>query len=105
MFMDNGIIIDIRHMGLNLSSDVHISGLSLVADAIKSHGAVAGMQLSHPGRDGGFVGGDDVAAASRMQVEEWYQMGAQVPRELTIEEIHGLVEAYGDAAVRAMSRI
>ena len=102
VFMDNGIIIDIRHMGLNLSSDVHISGLSLVADAIKSHGAAAGMQLSHPGRDGGFVGGDDVAAASRMQVEEWYQMGAQVPRELTIEEIHGLVEAYGDAAVRAM---
>ncbi|MCI8994012.1 MAG: FAD-dependent oxidoreductase [Eubacterium sp.] len=101
VFMDNAVVQDMRHMGLNASSDPHISGLSLVADAIKEHGAAAGLQLSHPGRDGGFVGGDDVVAASRITVEEWFEMGAQVPRELTIEEIHEIVECYGDAALRA----
>lgn len=101
VFMDNAVVQDMRHMGLNASSDPHISGLSLVADAIKEHGAAAGLQLSHPGRDGGFVGGDNVVAASRITVEEWFEMGAQVPKELTIEEIHEIVECYGDAALRA----
>lgn len=100
VFMDNAVVVKMRHMGVDASSDLHIPGLALMADAIKQNGAAAGMQLSHPGRDSGFVGGDDIAAASRMQVEEWFQMGAVVPRELPLEEVKELVQAYGDAARR-----
>jgi len=64
------------------------------------HGAVPGMQIAHPGRDASFVGSEDVIGASPITYEPWYQMGARLPRALTIEEIHDLVSRFGDAALR-----
>ena len=58
------------------------------------------MQLSHPGRDGGFVGGEDCVAASRITAESWFEMGMPAPREMSIEEIKEVIEQYGDAALR-----
>jgi len=100
VFMDNVLINHSYHMGLNAADDKQIPGLSLMADAIKQHGAAAGMQLSHPGRDGGFVGGEDCVAASRITAESWFEMGMPAPREMSIEEIKEVVEQYGDAALR-----
>ena len=58
------------------------------------------MQIAHPGRDASFVGSEDVIGASPITYEPWYQMGARLPRALTIEEIHDLVSRFGDAALR-----
>lgn len=100
VFMDNVVIKDMYHMGLSASNDTYIPGLSMMAEAIRDHGALAGMQLSHPGRDTGFVGGTEVVSASRITFEPWYEAGAELPRELTIEEIYTLIRQYGEAAAR-----
>ncbi|MGI5931110.1 MAG: FAD-dependent oxidoreductase [Eubacterium sp.] len=100
VFMDNVLINDSYHMGLSAASDRMIPGLSQIADAIKYHGAAAGMQLSHPGRDGAFVGGDDCASASRITAEVWFDHGMPAPREMTTEEVKAVIEQYGDAALR-----
>ena len=101
VFVDNAIVTNDYHMGVTAISDKYIPGLSLLAGAISDHGAKSGLQLSHPGRDGVFVGGTGAKSASRMQWEEWYQYGLPVPQELTIEEIHEIVASFGDAAKRA----
>ncbi|MDR1572622.1 MAG: FAD-dependent oxidoreductase [Clostridiales Family XIII bacterium] len=102
IFMDNAMVVHERHMGVSAASDAHIPGLSQLAGAIADRGAKSGIQIVHPGRDGGFVGGEGVKAASRIQAEGWYQHGFAIPFELSVEEIHGLVAAFGDAARRAM---
>ena len=56
IFMDNATPIPMTSCGLRADNDSSIAGLSLLAEALKEHGAVAGMQLAHPGRDAGFVG-------------------------------------------------
>lgn len=101
IFMDNAVVNDMYHMGLSAANDTCIPGLSMLAEAIKDHGAAAGLQLAHPGRDTGFVGGSAVVSASRITFEPWYEAGAQLPTEMTVEEIHTLVKQYGEAALRA----
>ena len=101
VFMDNAAVTESKHMGLCIESDDRISSLSQLADVIHLHGALAGIQFAHAGRDGGFVGGDDIVAASRITFEPWFEMGAQVPREMTIEEIRDMTERFGDAGRRA----
>ena len=100
VFMDNVVIRGMYHMGLSAANDTYIPGLAMMAEAIQAHGALAGMQLSHPGRDTGFVGGTEVVSASRITFEPWYEAGAELPRELSIEEIHALIHQYGEAAAR-----
>ena len=100
VFMDNVVINDMYHMGLSAADDTYIPGLAMMAEAIQDHGALAGMQLAHPGRDTGFVGGTEIVSASRITFEPWYEAGAQLPKELTIEEIHTMVRKYGEAALR-----
>lgn len=100
IFMDNAVPVPMTSCGLRADSDEYVAGLTLLAEAIKQHGAVAGMQIAHPGRDAGFVGSADVIGASPITYEPWYEAGAKVPRELTMDEIHELVEKFGDAALR-----
>lgn len=100
IFMDNVTPVAMTSCGLRADDDRFIPGLSRLADAVKLNGAVAGMQIAHPGRDAGFVGSEDVVAASPVTYEPWYQHGAKLPRALTIDEIHSLVEKFGDAALR-----
>lgn len=100
IFMDNAVPVPMTSCGLRADKDEFIAGLTLLADALKQHGAVAGMQLAHPGRDAAFVGSADVIGASPITFEPWYEMGFKMPRALSIEEIHELVEKFGDAALR-----
>lgn len=102
VYMDACAPVRIHHCGLTIDTDASIASLSLLAEAIKYHGAIAGCQIAHPGRDAGFVGGDDLVAPSAIQWEPWYQAGAAIPRALSLEEIHEMVSAYGDAARRCM---
>lgn len=100
IFMDNAVPVPMTSCGLRADSDEFIAGLTLLAEAVKQHGAIPGMQLAHPGRDAGFVGSEDVIGASNITFEPWYEAGAKLPRELTIDEIHDLVSKFGDAALR-----
>lgn len=101
IFMDNCTVNHMYHMGLCAGDDTYVPGLSKLAAAIKDNGAAAGMQLAHPGRDTGIVGGDHVDAASAILPDMMYElMGATIPKEMSIKEIHELVEQYGDAARR-----
>lgn len=49
IFMDNAVPVPMTSCGLRADKDEFIAGLTLLADALKQHGAVAGMQLAHPG--------------------------------------------------------
>ena len=100
IFMDNAVPVPMTSCGLRADKDEFIAGLTLLADALKQHGAAAGMQLAHPGRDAAFVGSEDVIGASEITFEPWYELGFKMPRSLSIEEIHDLVEKFGDAALR-----
>lgn len=100
VFVDDGAVTMEGHAGIGVGSDAFIPGLSLLTSTIADLGAKSALQLAHPGRDAGFVGGAHAKSASRIQWEQWYQWGASVPQELTIEEIHELVGLFGDAARR-----
>ncbi|KAJ3116679.1 hypothetical protein HDU96_009030 [Phlyctochytrium bullatum] len=98
------------------SDDLHLEPFKAIVSQIKAFGAVAGIQLAHAGRksstlspffgkgdhnllaseaDGGWP--NDVVAPS--PIKGWPTAG--LPRELTVEEIKGIVKAFADAAVRA----
>ncbi len=100
---------------LGLWHDAFVPQLARVVDLIHYCGAAAGIQLGHSGRksrcqrpwEGGRPLSRDDAA-----IEDWdaWELvapsaiasdGAPAPRELTVAEIHSVVEAWGKAAARA----
>lgn len=87
---------------LGLTDDGHISGLSLLAQAIQNNGAKAALQIAHCGRQK-FLGTPPIKAASSVPWEELYlQFGmGVVPENLAFGEIQQIGEAFGDAARRA----
>lgn len=101
VFVDDGAVLKEPHMGVCIGSDEYVPGLALLTKTISDHGAKSALQIDHPGRDAVFVGAPKVIGPSRIQWEPWYEHGFAVPKELTIEEIHELVNAYGNAAKRA----
>ena len=85
---------------LSASHNEHRSGLVRLALAIKSNGAKACLQLGHAGRQK-FIPTPPIKAPSRIPWAEMYKMGMPAPEELTFEEIEEIIEAFGDAALRA----
>ncbi len=96
---------------LGIWSDAHIEFLARIVRFLKSQGAVPGMQLAHAGRKGSTYrpwsgdgaialkdGGWVPVAPSAVAYSERYPM----PRALLKEEIRGVIEAFGQAARRAM---
>jgi len=97
---------------LGLWKDEHIPGLKRIVDFLHGQGAFAGIQLAHAGRkasmsapwlgehavqvsDGGW---DDVAAPSAIAFAPHYKQ----PRELDEAGIDRIVDAFGQAARRAL---
>jgi 2,4-dienoyl-CoA reductase-like NADH-dependent reductase (Old Yellow Enzyme family) len=84
---------------LGLHEDACVPGFRELADIAHRHGARIGVELHHAGRNTcRAVSGHEVVAPSPVPCPE---AGPDVPRELTKEEIDGLVESYGRAARRA----
>jgi 2,4-dienoyl-CoA reductase-like NADH-dependent reductase (Old Yellow Enzyme family) len=104
---------------LGLWDDAHIPGIRGLADFIRAHGAVPGIQLGHSGRrarqqrpwEGGRPLTDDAATRAAVPDFDAWELVAPsalpaaddepVPRALSRDEIPGLVEAWGRAAGRA----
>ncbi|KAF9174043.1 hypothetical protein BGX21_001960 [Mortierella sp. AD011] len=92
-------------------SDDHIHKLKEVADFIHSQGSKMGIQLAHAGRKASMdppystppkseYWVDDVVAPSGGEALKWDE-NFIAPRELSVEEIHHVIKAFGAAAVRA----
>ena len=84
---------------LYVDDDKFITGLHDLAEAIKSNGAKAAIQLTHAGRQTNVTntGGIQPVAPSSVPC---ITRGGQ-PRELTVNEIGYLVEKYAQGAARA----
>ena len=89
------------HCQLGICDKEHIPGLGWLADVIRDNGARAGIQIEHCGRQK-FLGTYPMKAASRIPWPKVYEGYGTIPDELTCEEIKDIVEAFGDAAKRAV---
>jgi 2,4-dienoyl-CoA reductase-like NADH-dependent reductase (Old Yellow Enzyme family) len=96
---------------LGIYKDAHVEFLSRITRFVHSQGAVAGMQLAHAGRKGSTYrswsgngaislkdGGWTPVAPSAVAYSDSYAM----PRALSKEEIRGVVDAFAQAARRAL---
>ncbi|KAF9092442.1 hypothetical protein BGX23_004316 [Mortierella sp. AD031] len=94
-------------------SDDHIPGLKRVVDFVHSTGGKIGIQLNHAGRKASTkplhtpevfgpeeYWNDEVVGPSGGADFRWDDKHP-VPRELSVEEIHSIVRAFGAAAARA----
>lgn len=92
-------------------SDEHIPALQKITADIKGHGAVAGIQIAHAGRKASrelpWHGEQELPKSTRWQVvgasaipfkSDW-----QTPKELTADEVKKHVQAFADAAKRALA--
>jgi len=83
---------------LGIWNDAFVPGLRQLARAVQEAGSRVAIQLAHAGgQTSHAITGRPVVAPSAVPV-----IGYEIPRELTKEEIGSLVEAFGQAARRAM---
>jgi 2,4-dienoyl-CoA reductase-like NADH-dependent reductase (Old Yellow Enzyme family) len=96
---------------LGIWSDAHIEFLGRIVRFLKSQGTVPGMQLAHAGRKGSTY--KPVAGNGAIPVNEggWlpvapsalaYAENFATPRALSKEDIRGIVDAFTQAAQRAL---
>ena len=86
---------------LGICDDEYIVGLGWLADTIKNLGSVPCIQIEHCGRQR-FLGPPMKSASPNPWPLMYERYGrAAIPEELTIDEIHQLVDDFGRAALRA----
>jgi 2,4-dienoyl-CoA reductase (NADPH2) len=85
-----------------LWDDRFIPGLARLADALRAAGTEPGLQINHAGRQTSpeLIDGQIPVAPSPQPPRSIY---TTVPRELTVTEIAGLVEAFAATARRAVT--
>ena len=89
-------------LGLSLAAPQYVPGLSFLAEVIQANGAKSVMQLlPGGGRSASWILPTPTKCPSRIPWEPWYLQGKPVPVEITVEEIHEIVDAFGNAAQRA----
>lgn len=86
---------------LAINDDEYIVGLGWLADTIKNLGSVPCIQIEHCGRQR-FLG-PPMGSASPIPWPLMYERygSAAIPEELSIKEIDAIVEAFGQATLRA----
>lgn len=85
-------------MGPRIDDDKFIPDLKDLTDRIHGYNAVCFLQLSHSGAQmSSKVSGMPIVSASRVPASA----AAEIPRELTREEIKELISTHGDCALRA----
>ncbi|MDO8491604.1 MAG: NAD(P)/FAD-dependent oxidoreductase [Dehalococcoidia bacterium] len=88
---------------LFIHNDSFIPGLSDLAKCIKGAGAAAILQMAHGGRSSvsAITGYTPVAPSSIPTEVTHVSAQGELPRQLTIDEIHALVQDFAAAAARA----
>lgn len=101
LLVSEGTHISPRHCGApnapGLWDDAHVEAYRAVTDAVHARGSYIYCQLMAPGR-AGTTGGFPLLSSSATPMED----GAEVPREMTEEEIWQSVEDFRLAARRAV---
>ncbi|CCG87047.1 flavocytochrome c [Erwinia piriflorinigrans] len=84
-----------------IDSDNKIPGLARIADAIKSAGSKAILQIYHGGRmvEPELIGGKTPVAPSAVAAA---RVGATIPQALSAEEVEVMITKFGDAVNRAI---
>lgn len=82
---------------LGLWEDGQMAGLSEIVTSCQARGAAMGIQLNHAGRKCTAKSMTGIVAPSAIPFNEEYRR----PRELSLEEIQGIVLAYQASAARA----
>jgi len=83
---------------LRIDDDKYIPGFRALADRIHAEGGKIMMQIHHAGRETvSQVSGFQPVAPSAVPCP----VNRELPHELTAEEAYGIIERFGDAAVRA----
>jgi 2,4-dienoyl-CoA reductase-like NADH-dependent reductase (Old Yellow Enzyme family)/thioredoxin reductase len=86
------------HQGIGIDDDRHIPGLGSLTDAVKQWGSKIQIQLVHGGRQ-------STSAVSKLPVVAPSAVPCPVtgsfPRELSMQEVADLIEAFAQAARRA----
>ncbi len=91
---------------LGIWSDDHIDPLSRITRFIEEHGSVPSIQLAHAGRKASMPVSWDADSH-----EDWPTVGPsaiaysdqyQVPTELSVGEIHGIIQNFADATRRSV---
>lgn len=95
-----------------LWSDEHVAPLTRITKFIKEQGAVPGIQLAHAGRkascsrpwEGNRSLADEEGAWETIapSAEPFGDNVWQVPKEMTLQDIHDVQEAFEKAAIRAL---
>ncbi len=85
-------------LNIGAQKDEYIEGLTRLAAGIKNNGARAAIQLNHAGRYNFsfFLDGKQPVAPSPIASK----FNREMPRELTVEDIHAIVNSYAAAAAR-----
>lgn len=89
------------HGQIGAHSDAMIPSLRRIAETLKENGGKAVLQIQHGGRMSSIAelpDGQSVSASAVASLRE----GAQVPRELTEQEIEDTIQAFGEACRRAI---
>lgn len=89
------------HNQLGISRKEHIAGLGWLTDEVHAAGAKVGVQLAHCGRQK-FLATAPIKSASDVSWDEIECQYGVRPQPMTLEEIRGVVSAFGDAALRAV---
>jgi len=85
---------------LSIADDDYIPGLALLATTLKENGAMAGIQISHAGGQR-YLPAPPRKVPSRMAWEKSRGKAGPPVEELTAAEIEDILEAFGEAALRA----
>jgi len=83
---------------LSISDDRYVPGLRKIADMLHAGGAVAIQQILHGGRYGGI----NLAYALQPSATPQTLRHFRKPREMSVDEIRGIVQQHAEAAARAM---
>jgi 2,4-dienoyl-CoA reductase (NADPH2) len=87
-----------RHM----ENDSYIPVFSKIAQGIHKNGGLVFMQLFHAGPQAWLKGGLQTVSSSTLTESEVKELtAAQVPRQLTVADIHDLVDKFASLAERA----
>ncbi|MEK7770198.1 MAG: FAD-dependent oxidoreductase, partial [candidate division NC10 bacterium] len=83
---------------LSISDDRYVPGLRKIADMLHAGGAVAIQQILHGGRYGGI----NLAYALQPSATPQTLRHFRKPKEMSVEEIRGIIGQHAEAATRAM---
>ncbi len=95
---------DASHMfHLDLTTPGYLAGWTFLADAVRRHGAIPSVELSHSGQYAGTYLTDKEKKKSLAQYgpSDGVRPDGIPVKALTVEQIHSIVEAYGETAALA----